>query len=172
VFLNLFKKINNIFTTIELTIIYVLGFLIFFLTLLNVFNRYIIKSGAMSWYQEIIIIFYTAIIFWGCSHLARTNSLMRVDILTSKLKNKKVAHLYKLTMYVLCMIVSLLGVYYLSKYALLTKSATPVLGIPSRISFLIAYILPFIGLTFRYIFNILNILENREENNSIERVEN
>lgn len=156
------RKIDKLFSNIEITIIYIVGFLIIFLTLLNVLNRYIIKSDSMRWYQEVIIIFYTSIIFWGVSHLARTNSLMKVDFIIDKIKNKKAVRIYKFLTNLFCMVISILGVYYLYKYALLTKSATPVLGIPSRFSFLFAYIFPFIGLSFRYLFHIVKILDTKE----------
>jgi len=160
--MNLLKKIDDIATKIEKAIMLASGSLILIIVLLTVFNRYVIKSGEMSWYMEVVILLYTLLIFLGASHLAREDLLMQVGLIASKLKAKKIIYYYKyeLIRYLFCLIISIAGIYYLSKYALLTKSSTAVLKIPSRYSFFFTFVLGFIGLTLRYMHNILNVLKD------------
>lgn len=160
--MNLLKKIDDIVTRAEKTIMIASGSLILIISLLNVFDRYVIKSGLMNWYMEVVILLNTVMIFWGASHLARDSSLMQIDFLASKLKAKKITYYYKykLIRCLFCLIISILGIYCFSKYALLTNSSTVVLKIPSRYSFFFTFVLGFVGLTLRYMQNVLNVLKS------------
>lgn len=160
--MNLLKKIDDIIIKIEKAIMLVSGSLILIITLINVFNRHIIKYGGMGWYMEVILLLYSALIFCGASHLVREGSLMKLDLLSSKLKAKKITYYYKyeLTRCLFCLIISIVGIYYFSEYALLTNSFTPILEIPLRYSIFFTFVLGFVGLTLRYMLNVLNVLKS------------
>jgi len=161
------KKIDNVLTKIEKTGMIISSLLIVTITLLAVFNRYIVKSTLMSWYQEINIFLYMILIFWGSSNVAKGNFQMKFELFGIKLKaisaKKRFDYYdnYRIINNLFCLIISIMGVYYLSKFVLLTNNVTPVLRISTKYFFSFALVGGFLGLTLRYMGNILNILKDK-----------
>ena len=163
------EKIDHILTKIEKTGMILSILSIFIITLSEVFNRYLLKTTLLSWYQEIDIFLYMILIFWGSSNVAKGNLQMKFELLGLKLKviSKKrridFYNIYRILNNLFCLVISIMGVYYLSRFVLLTKNVTPVLRIPTKYFFSIALVGGFVGLTLRYIGNVLNILKESKK---------
>ena len=166
-FFNLIEKIENVTKKIEKKLMIVVIFLIVTLTLLAVFNRYIVKSTLMSWYQEVNIILYTILIFWGSSNVAKGNFHMRLELFAIKLKHISIKqgidyyNNYRIINNLFCLIISMMGVYYFSKFVILTNKVTPILRISTKYTFAFSFVGGFIGLSISYITNIFNVLKDK-----------
>jgi len=161
------RKMESVTTKIEKEVMIGAMFMLVTLTLLVVFNRYIIKSTLMSWYQEMNLLFYTIIVFWGSSNVAKGNYHMKLELLALKLKDissKKRNNWYRnysLINNLFCFIISLMGTYYTIQFVILTNKVSPILRIPAKITLSFSLVGGFAGLTLSYLINILNILEEK-----------
>lgn len=161
------RKMESITIKIEKSVMVGAMFMVITLTLLVVFNRYVIKSTLMSWYQEINLLFYMITVFWGSSNVAKGNHHMKLELLALKLKDisskkrKNWYHNYNLINNLFCFIISLMGAYYMIEFVALTSKVTPILRIPTKITLSFSLVGGFVGLTFSYLVNILSILEEK-----------
>jgi len=161
------SKMENITTKIEKAIMIGSMFIVITLTLLAVFNRYAIKSTLMSWYQEINLLFYMILVFWGSSNVAKGNHHMKLELIALKLKAISLKkgnswyHNYNLFNNLFCFVISLIGTYYMLKFVILTSKVTPILRISTKITLSISLVGGFAGLTLSYFANILNILKEK-----------
>jgi len=93
---------------------------------------------------------------------------MKLELLASKLESlsikKGVSYYsnYKIIINLICLIISLCGVYYLSKFAFLSKSITPIMGIPANLYFFSTLVVGFVGLTLRHMRNIYICLRQKK----------
>lgn len=160
--INILKKVDRIATKMERAMMISTGLLLILITLIAVIDRYIFKTGLMTWYPEVIIILYTLMIMWGASNLAKDGELMQVNLLDTKLSSlsASVCNKYRLLNSILCLVISVMGTYYWWMYSVLTKSDTPILKIPNTYIFLIAFFLGFLGLSVRYLMRIVNLLRD------------
>ena len=161
------NKMESTTTKIEKAVMTGAMFMVITLTLLAVFNRYVIKSTLMSWYQEVNLLFYMILVFWGSSNVAKGNYHMKLELLALKLKDISLKkrnnwyHKYNLINNIFCFIISLMGTYYILEFVILTRKVTPILRIPTKITLSISLVGGFLGLTLSYLVNILNILEEK-----------
>jgi len=161
------NKMESTTTKIEKAVMTGAMFMVITLTLLAVFNRYVIKSTLMSWYQEVNLLFYMILVFWGSSNVAKGNYHMKLELLALKLKDISLKkrnnwyHKYNLINNIFCFIISLMGTYYMLEFVILTRKVTPILRIPTKITLSISLVGGFLGLTLSYLVNILNILEEK-----------
>jgi len=161
------RKMESITIKIETAVMIGAMFMVITLTLLAVFNRYVIKSTLMSWYQEINLLFYMILVFWGSSNVAKGNHHMKLELLALKIKDisskkrNNWYHNYNLINNLFCFIISLMGTYYMLQFVILTSKVTPILRIPTKITLSFSLVGGLAGLTLSYLINILNILEEK-----------
>jgi len=161
------SKMESITIKIEKAVMIGSMFIVITLTLLSVFNRYVIKSTLMTWYQEINLLFYMILVFWGSSNVAKGNHHMKLELLALKLKAISLKkrnswyHNYNLINNLFCFIISLMGTYYMLEFVILTNKVTPILRIPTKITLSISLVGGFAGLTLSYLANILNTLKEK-----------
>ena len=166
ILLKVLESTNDFYTKIEERIITITAFLLTFSTFAAVFSRYIIKKP-VSWYEEISIFIYMLIVWWGASNVAKDDAHLKMTILADKLRGKVLIYL-NLLIELVCLIVSILGIYFTIKMSLIITMKTVSLRIPYSIILLSSVAMGFFGLTLRYLYKFvsnLNILKNIKEGN-------
>lgn len=156
--MNILYKVNNYFTKIEEILMDFSGVLILLTTLVAVLNRYFNMRIPMSWYEEIVIILYMILIYWGTSHVAKDNKHLTLSLFLDMLKGKKIGIYLDLLIMLSCLIISIMGVYFSIKMSLVFKIKTPTLGIQQSIILFFTLALPFFGLTLRYLYKFVATL--------------
>ncbi|MBA7566246.1 hypothetical protein ES708_07935 [subsurface metagenome] len=163
-------RINDFYTKIEEGIIIGAAFFLILLTLVAVFNRYFIKYS-LAWYEEVAIISYMLLVYWGASNAAKNDEHLRVTILLDKFKGKVGIYL-NLFSELSCLIISIIGIYFAIKITLITSAKTVFLGIPNSIILFFSLTMGFFGLTLRYLYkfvaslNKLNVKDKNEVSNN------
>jgi TRAP-type C4-dicarboxylate transport system permease small subunit len=160
-------KTNNFLTKIENPFLIIIAFFSILLTLVAVFNRYFI-GATIAWYEEISILLFRLLIYWGASNAAKDNEHLRVSILEDKLRGKAKIYLALFVSFV-CIVISLMGIYFGCKICLSTTMRTVCLHIPNSIIIFSTLIMGFIGLTLRYIYQFLLNLNEFELEKKRER---
>jgi len=166
ILLKVLESTNDFYTKIEERIITITAFLLTFSTFVAIFSRYIIKKP-VSWYEEISIFIYMLIVWWGASNVAKDDAHLKMTILADKLRGKVLIYL-NLLISLVCLIVSILGIYFTIKMSLIITMKTVSLRIPYYIILLSSVAMGFFGLTLRYLYKFvgnLNILKNIKEGN-------
>jgi len=149
--------VNKSFEKIEKSIIILTSFFLTLLTILAICNRYFLKYS-MAWYEEVAIILYMILVYWGASNVERKNSHLRLVILPDMLKGKKIAIYLDLFTELICLIVSIMGTFFAIKMSSLTMMKTVTLGIPNSIVLLSSLAIGFLGLTLTYLYKFLTSL--------------
>jgi len=107
------------------------------------------------------------IVWWGASNVAKDDAHLKMTILADKLRGKVLIYL-NLLISLVCLIVSILGIYFTIKMSLIITMKTVSLRIPYYIILLSSVAMGFFGLTLRYLYKFvgnLNILKNIKEGN-------
>lgn len=154
---NILHKTNIIFSKIEKAIMLISSILIILLTLASSINRYFLKYS-ISAYEELTIILFTVLIFWGTSNVARGDNHLTVSIITDNLKvNNSVIYSYlDLFIKFFCLVASVIGIYSFLRLVSTIRLKTAVLRLPYSYTIFFGYLMPFIFLSITYLYKVLN----------------
>src|SRR5680860_1815854 len=117
-------------------------------SIIAVFNRYFL-GYSMSWYEEISIYLFMILVYWGSSNAVGDETHYSVDIIIDKFKGKNRSY-FKIFIWSVCLLVSLLGIYFGIKISLITTMKTVSLKIPNSIILLTTMVIAFTGMSLRY----------------------
>jgi len=159
--LKILEKMGNYFTWIEDRIITIVSSLLIIVSIIAVFNRYFLKYS-MSWYEEISIYLFMLLVYWGSIKAARDETHFSVSFIVDKFKGKFRSYLI-IFIWLVCLLISLLGVYFGIKMSLITTMKTVSLKIPNSIILFSTVVLGFIGMSLRYLYKILNKIKKLKE---------
>lgn len=127
--------------------------LLIILTIIAVFNRYFLDYP-MSWNEEISLWITMAIVFWGIVHASKNNKHFRIDLLMRSLKEREQKYL-EIVILVVCLLISLLGIYFGIKIVVMTSSKTAVFRIPQKMIILSTMVMGFIGISLEYLYQVI-----------------
>lgn len=159
--LKILEKVVNYFTWIEDRMLTITPLLLLIVSIFAVFNRYFFKYS-MGWYEEISIYLFMLLVYWGASKAARDGSHYSVNIIIDKFKGK-VRNYLIIIIWSVCLLISLLGVYFGIKMSLITTMKTVSLKIPNSIILFSTIAMGFIGMSLRYFYKIINRIKNTRE---------
>ena len=159
--LKILEKVVNCFTRTEDKMLNIVPLLLLLVSIFAVFNRYFLKYS-MGWYEEISIYLFMLLVYWGASKAARDESHYSVNIIIDKYKGKVRSYL-EILIWSVCLLISLLGVYFGIKMCLITTMKTVSLKIPNSIILFSTIGMGFIGMSLRYLYKILNRIKNMKE---------
>ena len=159
--LKILEKVVNYFTWIEDRMLTIVPLLLLIVSIFAVFNRYFFKYS-MGWYEEISIYLFMLLVYWGSSKAARDESHYSVNIIIDKFKGKVRSYLI-IIIWSVCLLISLLGVYFGIKMSLITTMKTVSLKIPNSIILFSTIAMGFIGMSIRYLYKIINRIKNSKE---------
>ena len=159
--LKILEKVVNYFTWIEDRMLTIVPLLLLIVSIFAVFNRYFFKYS-MGWYEEISIYLFMLLVYWGTSKAARDESHYSVNIIIDKFKGKVRSYLIVI-IWSVCLLISLLGVYFGIKMSLITTMKTVSLKIPNSIILFSTIAMGFIGMSVRYLYKIINKIKNSKE---------
>ena len=159
--LKILEKVVNYFTWIEDRMLTIVPWLLLIVSIFAVFNRYFFKYS-MGWYEEISIYLFMLLVYWGTSKAARDESHYSVNIIIDKFKGKVRSYLI-IIIWSVCLLISLLGVYFGIKMSLITTMKTVSLKIPNSIILFSTIAMGFIGMSVRYLYKIINRIKNSKE---------
>lgn len=148
-------KANGYFTEIEKVIMYISSILLATLTLATVFNRYFLKLPIMPWYEEISVMLYLVLVYWGVSNVAKDDKHMKLTIISEKYKGKSIAMYLGFFSSLVCLCVSIITVYQLIRVSQITTMKSIYLKIPESSIVLIGITMGFFGLTLRYFYRVI-----------------
>ena len=159
--LKILEKVVNYFTCIENKILTIIPLLLLLVSIFAVFNRYFLKYS-MGWYEEISIYLFMLLVYWGASKASRDESHYSVNIIIDKFKGKVRSYLI-IIIWSVCLLISLLGVYFGIKMSLITTMKTVSLKIPNSIILFSTIAMGFIGMSIKYSYKIINQIKNMKE---------
>jgi len=152
---NLLKKIDIVISWIERNILISSAFSITMLTFFSTINRYFLKIS-LPWIEEITILFYMFLVYYGASNVEKDNSHLRVSYFESKLiNNPKASFFQSLYVNIISFIVLLLGIIYGFVMILTTTRKTTYLAIPYTFILTVTFWFGLIFYAFR-VFLFLN----------------
>lgn len=160
--LRILTRIDRYFEWMENKILIIIPLLLTILCIFAVFNRYLFGMS-MSWYEEISIFFYMLIVYWGSSKASNDETHFTLNFLKDKLKGKSLAY-SKIIIWAICLLVTLLGVYFGIKMSLIITMKTVSLKIPKSIIIASTLMMGFFGMSLRYSIKIINELKYIKEN--------
>ena len=162
-FVNLLKKLDNYLTHIEKFILIVSSFSITFLTALSAINRYYIKL-ALPWTQELSLISFMFLVFYGMSNVAKREDHLRVSVLEFMLRNKKFHFYYSAYINVITIFITIMGVFYGVRMVITTTRTTAYLHIPYSIILFFSFVMGFMFYSIRILSKLLMpLFRDREE---------
>lgn len=156
--IKIIDRIRMYFEWMGSKIIKLFSVVLIILTIVAVFNRYFL-GRPMSWNEEISLYLFMGISFWGIINASRDNEHFRVDLILEGLKGRKKECL-ELIILVVCLIISLLGVYFGIKIVSITTYRTVVLKIPQKIIILSTMVMGFIGMSVEYLYKLIKKIED------------
>lgn len=159
--LKILEKVEIYFTWIENRIITITSLLLAIVSIIAVFNRYFFKYS-MSWYEEISMYLFMLLVYWGSSKAARDKTHFSISIITDKFKSRNRSYLM-IFICLACLLISLLGVYFGIKMSLITTQKTASLRLPSSIIMFSTIVMCFIGMSLRYLCEIINKIKKLKE---------
>jgi len=133
------------------------------LTFLGAINRYFFRLS-LPWIQEVTIIFYMFLVFYGASNVESTNSHLRVTYFETKLINDpKISFFQSLYVEIVSLIILSMGVYFGIIMIITTTRKTTYLAIPYSIVLSVTFLFGFILYAFR-LFSKIYFLIARKNN--------
>lgn len=159
--LRVLEVIDKHFEWIESRILIIIPLLLTVLTIFAVFNRFILKFS-MSWYEEIAIFFYMVIVYWGSSRASKDDTHFAVDFLKEKLRGKFLLY-SEIIIWAVCLLITLLGVYFGIKMSLIVTMKTVSLRIPKSVIIFMTLTIGFFGMSLRYLYKIVKKLKENNE---------
>lgn len=153
-FINLLKRLDNYITHIEKVILVISSFLITFLTALSAINRYYIKL-ALPWIQEISLICFMLLVFYGMSNVAKHEDHLRVSALNSVFKNNNFHFYHSVYINVITIFITIMGVFYGMRMVITTTRVTPYLSIPYSIILFFSFVMGFMFYSIRILSKLL-----------------
>ena len=160
--LNILERVVKLFSYLEDVILNIAPLFLLLISIVAVFNRYFLKYS-MGWYEEISIYLYMLLVYWGASKASKEDSHYSVSILLDKFK-RKTRNYFEIMIWVFCLLISLLGVYFGMKMCLITTRKTVYLGIPTSIILFTTITMGFFGMSLKYLYKIVDKLINRNKN--------
>jgi len=152
--LSILERANKLLTKIEERVLILTGLFLVLLNLIAVINRYFLKY-TMAWYEELSLILYYSLVYFGASNLARYDAHLKMSILSDNLKEGKAKISLNLFVELFCLFISIIGLYFGIKIALTTTMKTVVLGIPNSIILFLSLVPGFFGLTLVYLYRFI-----------------
>lgn len=153
----LLHTINKYFEKVEKNIIIITSFTLTSITLVAVINRYFLKY-TMAWYEEVAIILYMVLVYWGASNVARRDDHLRLNILSDLLRGEKIKNYLALLVEIVCFVVSLMATFYAIKMSSVTMMKSVTLSIPNSLVLICSLTLGFLGLTLTYLYRTIKLL--------------
>jgi len=135
--------------------------LLIILTIIAVFNRYFLDYP-ISWYEEISLWISMAIVFWGIIHASKNNKHFRIDLLMKSLKEREQKYL-EVMILVVCLLISILGIYFGIKIVVMTSSKTAVFRIPQKMIILSTMVMGFIGMSLEYLYQVITKIKKLKQ---------
>ena len=108
----------------------------------------------MSWNEEISLWISMLIVFWGIIQASKKNLHFKIDLLIKNLKKQEQKYL-EVMILIICLLISLLGVYFGFKIVIMTSSKTAVLRIPQKLIILSTMVMGFIGISLEYLYQVI-----------------
>ena len=162
------EKLVNLFTWIEDRVLIIFPFLLLLISIFAVFNRYFLKYS-MGWYEEISIYFYMLLVYWGASKAAKEGSHYNVTLIIDRYKGRTRSYI-ELFIWLVCLSISLLGIYFSIQMTMITTSKTVSLRIPNKIILSTTIALSFLGMSLKYLYKIVNHFKNMEKETNQEGI--
>ena len=135
------------------TVLNIFPGLLIILTIIAVFNRYLLDYP-MSWNEEISLWITMAIVFLGIIHASKNDKHFRIDLLMRSLKEREQKYL-EIVILAVCLLISLLGIYFGIKIVVMTSSKTAVFRIPQKMIILSTMVMGFIGISLEYLYQVI-----------------
>ena len=135
--------------------------LLIILTIIAVFNRYFLDYP-ISWYEEISLWISMAIVFWGIIYASKNNKHFRIDLLMKSLKEREQKYL-EVMILVVCLLISILGIYFGIKIVVMTSSKTAVFRIPQKMIILSTMVMGFIGMSLEYLYQVITKIKKLKQ---------
>ena len=155
-------RINIIISWIERNIMILSAFSITFLTFLSAINRYFFRLS-LPWIQEVTIIFYMFLVFYGASNVESNNSHLRVTYFETKLiNNPKISFFQRLYVETVSLIILCMGVFFGIIMIMTTTRKTTYLALPFSVILSVTFLFGFILYTFR-VFSKIYFLNSKEK---------
>ena len=155
------KTIKKYFEWFGNNILNIFPVLLIILTIIAVFNRYFLDYP-ISWYEEISLWISMAIVFWGIIHASKNNKHFRIDLLMKSLKEREQKYL-EVMILVVCLLISILGIYFGIKIVLMTSSKTAVFRIPQKMIILSTMVMGFIGMSLEYLYQVITKIKKLKQ---------
>lgn len=160
-------RIDSILSWIEKNVLMLSAFSITFLTFLSAINRYFLKIS-LPWIQEITILFYMFLVFYGASNVEKDNAHLRVTFFESKLiKNPKIAFLQSLYVNIVSLFIISLGVIYGFIMIQTTTRKTTYLSLPYSVLHTVTFWFGFIFFAYRIFTRIYFLFFNKPEHGGL-----
>lgn len=147
------KTIKKYFEWFGNNILNIFPVLLIILTIIAVFNRYFLDYP-MSWNEEISLWIYMVIVFWGIIYASKNNKHFRIDLMMKSLKEREQKYL-EVMILIVCLLISLLGIYFGIKIVVMTSSKTAVFRIPQKMIILSTMVMGFIGMSLEYLYQVI-----------------
>ena len=151
--IKIIKIIKKYFEWFGNSVLNIFPGMLLILTIIVVFNRYFLDYP-MSWNEEISLWITMAIVFWGIVHASKNNKHFRIDLLMRSLKEREQKYL-EIVILVVCLLISLLGIYFGIKIVVMTSSKTAVFRIPQKMIILSTMVMGFIGISLEYLYQVI-----------------
>lgn len=145
---------DNYLTHIEKHILTITAFSITFLTALSAINRYSLKL-CLPWIQEITIIFYMLLVFYGVSNIAKNSDHLRVSVLEFVFKNDNFHFYHNIIINGITLCVTIMGVFYGLRMVITTTRTTTYLSIPYNIILFLSFVMGFMFYSIRVLCRLL-----------------
>jgi len=159
--LKIIKTIKKYFEWFGNSILNIFPVLLTILTIIAVFNRYLLDYP-MSWNEEISLWISMAIVFWGIIYASKNNKHFRIDLLMKNLKEREQKYL-EVMILIVCLLISLLGIYFGIKIVVMTSSKTDVFRIPQKIIILSTMVMGFIGMSLEYLYQVITKIKKLKQ---------
>lgn len=162
-FVNLLKRLDNYLTHIEKFILIISSFSITFLTALSAINRYYIKL-ALPWTEELSLLFFMFLVFYGMSNIAKHEGHLRVSLLEFMDRNKKYHFYYSAYINIITIFITIMGVFYGVRMVITTTRTTPYLHISYSIILFFSFVMGFMFYSIRILsIFLIPLFRDRKE---------
>lgn len=161
--LKILERIVIFYTWTEDKILTLIPFLLVVISIFAVFNRYFLKYS-MAWYEEISIYLYMLLVYWGASKASKDGTHYSVNLIIDKFKGITRNYI-NVFIWLVCLSISLLGVYFGMQMVIITTKKTVYLGIPNKIILFTTLTLGFLGMFLKYLYKIIDQMKNMTKEN-------
>jgi len=154
-------SVDRFLAKIEVAVMMISGFAVMALTIAATILRSFYID--IAWYEEVDVLLYSILVFWGASYVARDDSHLKLDLLgVALIKMERSGRLepvhrmyYTAFIELFCLVLSIAGAYFSAQFSLSSIKATPILGIPGAVTLFLSIFAAFAGLAVRYAIRLI-----------------